>query len=85
MPSLSVKQVFMAKLLDGVYRVSLGKAGTTLTVVTLAGAATAPILSAVAAEMGNSLLFVPHSDSGRAYVPPMKNPFFLLYPPICNF
>lgn len=43
MPSLSLKQVFMAKLLNGVYNVSNGKAGTTLTVVTLAGAATAPI------------------------------------------
>lgn len=76
MPSLSLKQVFMAKLLNGVYNVSNGKAGTTLTVVTLAGAAMTLILtSAGTAEIGNSLLFVPHSEAGRAYVPSVENPF----------
>jgi len=85
MPSLTVKQVFMAKLLNGVYQVSNRKAGTTLTVVTLTGAAlTLPPTSAMAAEMGNSLLFVPHSEAGRAHVPPAENPFFLLYPLVCN-
>lgn len=82
MPSLSLKQVFMAKLLNGVYNVSNGKAGTTLTLA--AAAMTLILTSAVAAEIGNSLLFVPHSGAGRAYVPPVENPFFLLYPLICD-
>lgn len=52
--------------------VSDGKTGTTLTAATLAGAAETLVLkSAATAEMGNSLLFVPHSEAGRAYVPPV--------------
>lgn len=59
--------------------VSAGKAGTTLTAATMAGAAEALLLRAAgAAEMGNSLLFVPHSEAGRAHVPPMAQPLPLV-------
>lgn len=85
MPNVSLKHVFVAKLLNGVHKVSNGKSGTTLTAVPLAGAALTLILpSAASAETGNSLSLVPHSEAGRAYVPPVENPFFLLYPLICN-
>lgn len=59
--------------------VSDGKTGTTLTAATLAGAAETLVLkSAATAEMGNSLLFVPHSEARRAYVPPVAQPLPLV-------
>lgn len=61
-----------------VYRIPYSRTGTALSAASM-------LISAMAAEMGNSLLFVPHSDAQRAYVPPVENPFFLLYPLICNF
>lgn len=56
--------------------VSDGKAGTTLTAATMAGVAV--LKAAGAAEMGNSLLFVPHSEAGRADVPPVAQPLPLV-------
>lgn len=61
-----------------VYRISHGRTGTALSAAPM-------LISAMAAEMGNSLLFVPHSDAQRACMPPVENPFFLLYPLVCNF